>query len=102
MLTIVLSAIALSLAIAVKYYWSVTVLKFIALLLGLEGTVLLASALSPPYDQMSEKPKALHKLIVWSFTEARSLGYPISYNPVFFYGGLLLLAVSMILSVIGG
>jgi len=66
----------------------------------LEGTLLLASTLSPPHAQIPEKPKSLLKIVRWSFTEARSLAYPITYNPVFLYGGLFLLAVSMVLATI--
>ena len=34
------------------------------------------------------------------FREGRWLNYPVNYNPVFFYGGLALLALSFVLSAI--
>ena len=97
-----LSAIALILLAAlltgaIKWYASIAALKAVALFFGLEGTVLLASALSPAGD-MEERPKGLRKKLVWSFTEGRRLNYPINYNPVLFYCGLLFLAVSFVLS----
>lgn len=101
-LVIVLSLFTLLLTVAVKHIWDIAIVKTVALFLGLEGTVLLASALSPPYDQMTEKPKNVFKVIVWSFTQGRDLGYPINYNPVFFYGGLLFLALSLIVSTVAG
>jgi len=70
----------------------------LALFLALEGTALLASAFAPPYDEIrAVMPKGLLHKLYWPFAEGRGLRFPISYNPVFFYGGLLLLASSMVL-----
>ena len=97
MITIALTVAAVALALVVKLYADITILKSVALFFGLEGTVLLASALSPPQD-IEEMPKGLLGAIVWSFTEGRRLAYPVRYNPVFFYFGLGFLAVSFLLS----
>lgn len=94
---IALSLLAVFITVAVQCYASLTALKTAALFFGLEGTVLLASALSPP-DDMEEMPKSLLKKFMWPFTEGRRLAYPIYYNPVFFYGGLMCLAFSLVLS----
>jgi hypothetical protein len=83
--------------VAVKYYACITDLKVGALFFGLWGTALLASALSPP-DSIDEMPKGILKKVVWSFSDGRRLAYPIHYNPVFFYGGLVSLAISFVLS----
>ncbi|MBI1990885.1 MAG: hypothetical protein HYS65_14420 [Betaproteobacteria bacterium] len=96
----VLTLIAVFLTMAVWYYASISVLKAITLFLGLEGTVFLASALSPPHGEMEEMPKGFLKMLLWSFTDGRDLAYPTRYNPVFFYGGLVFLAVSFVLSAI--
>ena len=96
----VLTVIAVFLTIAVWSYASISALKAVALFFGLEGTVLLASALSPPHGDMEEMPKGILKMLLSSFTDGRHLAYPIRYNPVFFYGGLVFLAVSFVLSAI--
>ena len=70
----------------------------VVLFLALEGTALLASAFSPFYDEIRvEMPKGFFRKLCWPFTKGRALRYPINYNPIFFYGGLLLLASSMVL-----
>lgn len=97
MSAIALTLLAVLLTVAVKWYASIAALKAVALFFGLEGTVLLALALSPP-DDMEEMPNGLLKKFVWSFTEGRHRAYPIHYNPAFFYGGLVFLAVSFVLS----
>lgn len=103
MAVIVPSFIALLITIALKWYVGIATIKTVALFLGLEGTALLASALSPPHDDIRvEQPKRFMKRLAWSFTEGRGLAYPIRYNPVFFYGGLLFLAASMVLGAISG
>ena len=103
MVLIRLSIAALIIAAFMHLKVGVAVITAIALFLGLEGTILLASALSPPYEYMElERPKGFLKRLRWEFTVGRSLNYPVNYNPVFFYGGLLLLAVSFVLSAIPG
>lgn len=52
MLVMVLTIGALILSVAVKLIVSMATIKAIALFFGLEGTVLLASALSPPRDDL--------------------------------------------------
>jgi hypothetical protein len=97
--TIALTVVAVLIAAGVKWYASITYLKAVALFFGLEGTVLLSSALSPPRD-IDEMPNGLLARIVWSFVEGRRLAYPIHYNPVFYYGGLVFIALSFVLSVL--
>lgn len=101
MTVIILSLLACALAVGAKFMASISLLKALALFLGLEGTALLASALSPPHNEMDvAKEKNIFKKILWWFGEGKSLAYPIRYNPVYFYGGMVCLAVSMTLSAI--
>lgn len=100
MSTIVLTLVAVFLTTAVEWYACISALKAAALFLGLEGTVLLASALSPPLGRKEEIPRDFLKMLLWPFTEGRHLAYPLEYNPVFFYGGLVFLAASFVLSAI--
>jgi len=96
-----LTAIAIAVAMVVWRSADLDCVKAIALFLGLEGTALLASALSPPYDEMEvPQPKGILGRILWQFGEGNDLAYPIRYNPVYFYLGLLLLALSMVLTAI--
>ena len=96
-----LTLIATLLTLIVKCYWSISTIKIVALFLGLEGTVLLGAALSPPYDEIKvEQPKTFLKKLSWPFTEGKGLAFPIRYNYVYFYVGLLLLATSLVLSAI--
>lgn len=97
---ILISFLSVLITVAVKYFANIAVLKAVALFFGLEGTVLLASAISPPHGDMEEMPKSLIKRFLWSFTDGRRLAYPIHYHPVYFYGGLLILAISFVLSAI--
>lgn len=97
---ITLTLVAVALTLIVWWCWSISAIKVIALWLGLEGTALLASALTPPVDQMgSDVPRGL-KQIPWWFSEGSTLGWPIHYNPVCYYGGLVFLAASIVLSAI--
>jgi hypothetical protein len=98
--TIVLSVVVVLLTLAVKWWAGIALVKAAALLVGLEGTVLLASAISPPHGDMEETPRGLLKKLAWPFIEGRRLAYPIRYNAVFFYGGLAFLAISFVLSAI--
>ena len=101
MLVMALTVVAILIALATKFIASVGTIEAIALFLGLEGTALLASAFSAPHDEMKVgRPRGILKALLWPFTEGRSLNYPINYNPVFFYGGLVALAMSMMLSTI--
>ena len=81
--------------------YSIAIIKAAVLFLGLQGTIFLASALSPPHDAMKlYRPKGLLRKLKYELTEGRKLSYPINYNPMFFYGGLLLLALSFVLSAV--
>lgn len=98
MTVIILSFVALFTSMVIKYWASISFIMVFALFLGLEGTVLLASALSPPrYDMESPAKKQFLNWLKWWREEGRGYAYPIHYNPVFFYAGLFFLAVSMIL-----
>ena len=99
MVLITLSFAALIIAALMQLIVDVAIIKALALFLGLEGTILLASALSPPRDEVTTaRPPGILSGLLWQFKEGRELNYPINYNPVFFYGGLLLLATSFVLS----
>lgn len=100
MSVVLLSLLSVLVTLVVKYCASITVLKTAALCCGLEGTVLLASAISPPHGDMDEMPKGIIKKLIWPFTDGRRLNYPFRYNHVYYYGGLLLLAISFVLSAI--
>ena len=98
---IALTIAALVIATVMWLIVGVAIIKAIALFLGLEGTILLASALSPPHDAIElARPKGFLKGLRWEFTEGRTWNYPVNYNRVFFGGGLLLLALSFVLSAI--
>jgi len=99
MVTLILSVVALFLTVAIKYYAYISFSNAIALFFGLEGTVFLASALSPPHDEIeTPSKKGFINWLKWWHSEGRGYRYPISYNPIFFYGGLLCLAISMSIS----
>ncbi len=101
MFVIALTIVVTVVSVAVKFFVGIGTIKAFALFFGLEGTALLALAFSPDRDEMKvARPKGILKALLWPFTEGRSLNYPINYNPVFFYGGLVGLAVSMVLSTI--
>ena len=103
MVLITLSLAALIIAAYMQLIIGVAMIKAVALFLGLQGTVFLASALSPPRDDIKlDRPTGLLKRLRWEFSEGRTLNYPIHYNPMFFYGGFLLLALSFVLSEIPG
>ena len=99
LIVIVLSLVALAIAVFMQLVVGIAIIKAVVLFLGLQGTIFLASALSPPHDEMKlYKPKGLLKKLKYELTEGRDLNYPINYNPIYFYGGLLLLAISFVLS----
>lgn len=101
LITIVLSFFALFISLMIKYWSGISAIEVCALFFGLEGTVLLASALSPPrHDIESPKKNGILNWLKWWRDEGRGYAYPIQYNPVFFYAGLIFLAISMTLSAI--
>ncbi len=101
MLVIALSVGAIALSLVVQLVFGIGIVKVLALFFGLEGTVLLASAFSPPHDAIKfVRPKGILSALLWEFNEGRDLNYPINYNRLFFYGGLSALALSMVLSTI--
>lgn len=70
-----------------------------ALLFGLEGTVLLASAFST--EQLDHaSPKTLFSKLKWYLTRGSEYGVPVCYHPMAYYGGLLFIAISLVLSAI--
>ena|SRR5438105_2617011 len=97
MSVVILSTVAVLITFVLKSWAHLAVLKTAVLFLGLEGTVLLASAISPPLD-IERPPKGLKKL-TWWFAEGGRLNYPMRYNPVCFYLGLLFMAASIMFSV---
>ena len=103
MVLITLSFAALVIAALMHLLVGVVIIKALAIFLGLEGTILLALALSPPRDEMNiARPPRILRGLLWEFKEGSGLNYPIHYNPVFFYGGLLLLAAAFVVSAIPG
>lgn len=98
---LILSLIAVATSASVYWLASISREMFLVLFLGLEGTVALASAFSPAVDELSSatSEKGYRKLLWW-FNEAWKYRTLISYHPVLFYFGLLMLAISMLLSAI--
>ena len=68
-----------------------------SLLLGLEGTALLASAYSPV--GLVPPQGSLFRVLLWIFTPQK--GTSVSFNQPMFYGGLLCLFLSFIAMVLG-
>ncbi|MEX2149070.1 MAG: hypothetical protein WD793_02570 [Steroidobacteraceae bacterium] len=88
---------------AVAWWCGVKGVRLATLACGLEGTALLASALSAPVDEMGDEvPRNWLKQVPFWFGEGSSYGWPVRYNPVCYYGGLLLLAVSITMSAVTG
>jgi hypothetical protein len=86
--------------VIVSFIWHWKSLPFfggVSLLLGLEGTVLLASAYSP----MGLVPPqgSLLRVLLWVVTPQK--GTAVSFNQAMFYGGLLCLFLSYIAAVLG-
>lgn len=103
MTVLVLSASAALIAVGMNAWTGVTAADAFALFLGLEGTVLLSSSISQDEPGAAlDRPTNFFRAIMWHFGEGRHLNYPVNYNPVYFYGGLLLLAASFVLSAIPG
>ena len=105
LIVIVLSLLALVIAAFMHLIVGVAIITAIAIfLLGLGGIFLHASALSPArHDMELDRPKGLLNTLLWPFQEGRSLNFPINYNPynrVFFHGGFVLLALSLMLLII--
>ncbi len=99
MVLITLSLAALVIAALMHLFVGVVFIKAIAIFLGLEATILLSSSMSQDSDDINvDRPANFFRAIVWHFGEGRHLNYPVNYNPVFFYLGLVLLAISFILS----
>jgi hypothetical protein len=89
-----LTAISIGATTVVWYSKCLSTLQTIALLFGLEGTALLASSYSPvglmpPQGNLWSKFKWFFKL---------QKGSSVSFNPRMFYGGLLCLFISYIIS----
>jgi hypothetical protein len=80
-------------------WFNVSGLSLLALFMGLEGTVSLASALSPATAELRAAchHRGARRLAWWMF-ESWKYRSPVSYNPALFYLGLLLLSTSLFLS----
>jgi hypothetical protein len=82
---------------------SLTLCQFFQVLMGLEGTLLLASALTPALDELSTAaPRPIARRLWWWLSEARTFRTPVTYDPLRLYCGLLLIAGSLVLSVLSG
>ncbi len=91
---VLLSAVLRSLA-------SLTLGQFFQVLTGLEGTLLLALALTPGLDELSAAaPRPIVRRLWWWLSEARTFRTPVTYDPIRLYCGLLLIAASLVLSVL--
>jgi len=76
------------------YYRSFNILKIITLFLNLEGTVLIASSLTP--IGLAPPPQKFTEKIRWFFKQQG--GIPLAYNQVMLYGGLLCLFIATVTS----
>ena len=86
--------------VVVSFIWRWKGLSFLggaSLLLGLEGTVLLASAYTPV--GLVPPQGSLFRVFLWIFTPQR--GTAISFNQPMFYGGLLCLFLSYVATGLG-
>lgn len=91
---LLLSVIAFGATTIVWYSKCLSILQTIALLLGLEGTALLASSYSP-VGLVPPQGNLLSK-ITWYFKPQK--GTTVSFDQRMFYGGLFCLFVSYIIS----
>ena len=96
MFTIALSLSAALVTCLVHSYAGLSILKTAILFSGLEGTILLAFAISPPYKDMEQVPKGFFRKLIFPFVDGRGLNYPVNYNYVYFYLGLICLAISFV------
>lgn len=96
-----LSLVSVLVSLCAFRWFHVSGKALVVLLTGLEGTAALACALSPATDELSAacQHRGLRKVVWWVF-EAWQFRSPVSYLPVFFYFGLLLLAASLFMSFI--
>lgn len=101
MSTIVMTIGAAFVTCFMQWWVALSCMKTLALLSGIEGTILLASAISPPFEDMEKPPKGCIRKIIWQFTEGARLNYPMKYNSLYFNLGLLLLTASFIFSALG-
>ncbi len=92
---IVLTFIALAVAAVMHLIIGVATIKAFALFLGLEGTILLASALSPSHDELKVARQS-------GASDGDEYQTAVRYNRAFFNWGLGLLAASFVLSAIPG
>jgi hypothetical protein len=86
--------------VVVSFIWWWKGLSFLdgaSLLLGLEGTVLLASAYSPV--GLVPPQGSFFRVLRWVFTPQK--GMVVSFNQPMFYGGLLCLFLSYVAAVSG-
>lgn len=95
MLLIALTIVALVMATVMQMIVGVATIKAVALFLGLEGTILLASALSPSHDELKVARQS-------GALDGDKFQTTVRYNRLFFYGGFGLLAASFVLSAIPG
>lgn len=91
---IVLSIIVLIIAFYFYSYKCFSLLKMLSLLFNLEGTVLIASSLSPV--GLAPPPKGIKDKMVWFIKNTK--GVPLSYNLIMLYGGLLSIFIGSMIS----
>jgi len=91
---IILSLIAICITVLLYYYKNLSASGGLLLLLTLEGTVLLASSLTPV--GLTPPPQGLFRKIKWFFSQQH--GIPLGYNQPMLYAGLLLLFLAAIVS----
>lgn len=91
---IILSVIAILVTVFLYCYKDLSAGGGLSLFFNLEGTVLLASSLTPV--GLTPPPKGLVQKIKWFFKQER--GIPLGYNQPMLYAGLLSLALAAIIS----
>jgi len=91
---IVLSVIVLTITVILVLYTNCSVGCGLTLFLSLEGTVLLASSLTP--IGLAPPPQGLFGKIKWFFKQQG--GIPIGYNQPMLYSGFLFLFIAAIVA----
>lgn len=91
---IILSVIALCITVFLYFCKNLSIGSWLSLFFNLEGTILLASSLTPV--GLTPPPTGLVKKIKWFFNQEH--GIPLGYNQPMLYAGLLLLSLAAIIS----
>jgi hypothetical protein len=98
-----LSLLSVLVSFSSSKWFGVSGMRLFSLLMGLEGTSALASALAPAPDELSVacQHRGLRRIVWWVF-EAWQFRSTVSYFPALFYLGWFMLAASIFISSVTG